>query len=117
MSHKPLISIVIPAYNAGPALLRAAVKSALAQTYGNVEIIVVNDASTDNTMTGIDTISDPRLRTLSLPANLGPSAARNAGTHAARGEWLCYLDADDRILPYMLSRLMDIAETCGAATA
>lgn len=117
MSHKPLISIVIPAYNAGPALLRAAVKSALAQTYGNVEVIVVNDASTDNTMTGIDTISDPRLRTLSLPDNLGPSAARNAGTHAARGEWLCYLDADDRILPDMLSRLMDIAETCGADIA
>lgn len=117
MSNTPLVSIVVPAYNVGPALLRAAIGSALGQTYENLEVIVVNDASTDDTMTADDDFTDPRLRVIDLAENSGPSAARNAGTKAARGEWMCYLDADDRIYPNMVSRLLKIAESNDADIA
>lgn len=114
---RPLVSVVVPAYNVGTAFLRDAIASALGQTYGNLEVIVVNDASTDNTMECVGEFSDPRLRVINLPENSGPSAARNAGTEAAKGEWMCYLDADDRMLPGMVERLLAIAESTGAAIA
>lgn len=114
---RPLVSVVVPAYNVGTAFLRDAIASALGQTYGNLEVIVVNDASTDNTMECVGAFSDPRLRVIDLPENSGPSAARNAGTEAAKGEWMCYLDADDRMLPGMVERLLAIAESTGADIA
>lgn len=111
---RPLVSVVVPAYNVGPAFLRDAITSALGQTYANLEVIVVNDASTDDTMEGTGGFADPRLRIVDLPENRGLSGARNAGTAVAAGEWITFLDADDRMLPEMVGRLLEIAESTGA---
>ncbi|MDE6514201.1 MAG: glycosyltransferase [Muribaculaceae bacterium] len=114
---RPLVSVVVPAYNVGTAFLRDAISSALGQTYGNLEVIVVNDASTDNTMECVGEFADPRLRVIDLPENRGLSGARNAGTEAASGSWVTFLDADDRMMPEMTERLLDMADTTGADIA
>lgn len=113
----PMVSIVVPTFNVGPALLRAAIASALAQTFTDLEVIVVNDASTDDTMTAVGEFTDPRLRVINLDENRGLSGARNAGTDIARGRWLSFLDADDRMMPAMIERLLEIAEKSGADIA
>lgn len=113
----PTVSIVVPTYNVGPALLRAAIASALDQTFTDLEVIVVNDASTDDTMAAAAEFTDPRLRVVNLPENRGLSGARNAGTELARGRWVSFLDADDRMLPTMIERLLEIARRSGADIA
>lgn len=94
------ISIIIPAHNAA-AYLAHAIASAQAQTYGNIEIVVVNDGSTDATQVILDTLGD-RI-TVVHQAKLGPSAARNAGVNASNGEYLYFLDADDWLKPDAVS--------------
>lgn len=113
----PLVSIVVPTYNVGPALLRAAIASALDQTFANLEVIVVNDASTDDTMTAAGEFTDPRLQIINLPENRGVSSARNIGVEIARGEWIGFIDADDRMAPSMIERLLEIADKSGADIA
>jgi len=96
----PLVSVIIPTYRR-PGLLRLAVDSVLAQTYPNLEVIVVHDGpdpETAEAMRGID----PRVRYHELAVNSGPGAARNAGIDLARGEWIGFLDDDDRWLPHKL---------------
>ncbi|MFO1150484.1 MAG: glycosyltransferase family 2 protein [Alsobacter sp.] len=104
------VSVIIPAYNAAPSLERA-VRSALAQTLGDLEVIVVDDGSQDRTHDIAMQLSraDPRVRVMSQGKNLGVSAARNAGMAAARGEWVALLDADDAYRPERLSRLLEVA--------
>ncbi|MGB3189447.1 MAG: glycosyltransferase family 2 protein [Limnoraphis sp.] len=96
MSHPP-ISIIIPTHNR-PHLLPRAVQSALNQTYQNLEVIVVDDASQERA----DLPDDPRLRVIFLEKNVGGAGARNVGTKAALGRWVTYLDDDDYLLPYMV---------------
>jgi glycosyltransferase involved in cell wall biosynthesis len=96
-----LISVVIPTYNRA-ALVGRAIGSALAQTHGDLEVIVVDDASTDATSEVVRGIRDPRVRLVALPRNAGVSAARNAGIRASRGEWVALLDSDDEWLPRKL---------------
>lgn len=91
-----LVSVVIPAYNSAK-YLSAAIDSALSQTYPLVEVIVVDDGSTDESAAICEGYSD-RIRYI-YQANAGLSAARNRGIHASGGEYLWFLDADDRILP------------------
>lgn len=93
--NSPLLSIVIPTYNR-PRLIQRAVKSALQQTVEDLEIIVVDDGSTQ----AVSLPEHPRLRLIRLPSNRGLAAARNAGTRAARGNWIAYLDDDDELLPH-----------------
>jgi len=97
--REPLVSVIIPAYNSS-AFLSDAVASAVRQTYGNLEIIVVNDGSTDDTGSVADQLaaSDPRIVVVHRP-NGGLSAARNTGLGVASGEFICFLDADDALLP------------------
>jgi glycosyltransferase involved in cell wall biosynthesis len=92
----PLVSVVIPACNAAP-WIRRAVDSVLAQTYRPIELIVVDDGSTDATVQQLDACRGLAL-VLQKP-NGGQSSARNAGIRAARGEWIALLDADDEWLP------------------
>ncbi|WP_165066852.1 glycosyltransferase family 2 protein [Paludisphaera rhizosphaerae] len=87
-----LVSCVIPAYNYGHLVSRA-VESALAQTYREIEVIVVDDGSTDGTAERLAPYRD-RIRYF-YQENRGLSAARNAGIRLARGEWVAFLDADD----------------------
>jgi hypothetical protein len=101
-----LISVVIPTYNRA-ALVGRAIGSALAQTHPDLEVIVVDDASTDATAEVVREIRDPRLRFLSLPRNTGVSRARNVGIHASRGEWVAFLDSDDEWLPRKLELQID----------
>src|SRR5690349_2600271 len=86
----PLVSVVIPVFD-GEAYLAAAIESALAKTYARVEVIVVDDGSTDGSAS-VAARYDVRLVRQS---NRGVSAACNAGVEAARGELIAFLDADD----------------------
>ena len=97
----PLVSVVIPAFN-GERLIGRTIESALAQTYSNVEIIVVDDGSTDATQEVVRRFGD-RVRYLRQP-NQGGAAARNQGISAARGDWVAFLDQDDLWLPEKLER-------------
>ena len=95
----PLVSVVVPTYNSA-RFIGEAVKSVIEQTYSHHEIIVVDDGSTDNTKDVLRPF-DGRIRYLHQE-NRGPSAARNAGIKAAKGEYVCFLDADDLWLPQKL---------------
>jgi glycosyltransferase involved in cell wall biosynthesis len=89
--------VIVPAYNA-QATVVAAVRSALAQTIDDLEVIVVDDGSTDATAAVVRELDDPRLRVISQ-ANKGLSGARNAGVAVARAGHLAFLDSDDLWLP------------------
>ena len=96
-----LVSVVIPAYNAGWSIERA-IESAVSQTYPHWEIIVVNDGSTDNTAAVLQKYRN-RIRILTQ-SNAGLSNARNRGIRSATGEFVAFLDADDYWLPMKLER-------------
>jgi glycosyltransferase involved in cell wall biosynthesis len=101
---KPLVSVVLPTYNRGWTL-REAIDSVLDQDYGNFELIVVDDGSTDDTPRLLSAYGD-RLRCLQQ-ANRGVSAARNAGIRSSRGEYIALLDSDDFWLPGKLTTQVD----------
>ena len=100
----PAVSVVIPAYNYGH-YLRDAIDSVLCQTFGALEMIVVDDGSTDNTAEIVRNYKDPRVRYVHQ-ANAGLSAARNTGIREARAPLIALLDADDIWLPEMLATVM-----------
>ena len=100
---RPSVSVVIPTYNRARLLPRA-LDSVLAQTFGNLEVLVIDDGSTDGTTALMARYHDPRVRYLVQPANAGVSAARNRGMREARGEWIAFLDSDDEWLPDKLQR-------------
>jgi len=90
----PLISVVIPSYNHG-RLIGRALASVLAQTYASIEVLVVDNHSSDNTAEVLAGFQDPRIRLLSIRNNGVIAASRNMGVCAARGEWIAFLDSDD----------------------
>ena len=98
--NKPLISVIIPVYN-GERYLAEAIESALAQTYRPVEIIVVDDGSTDGTARVAERFSPPARLFFQTKSGVGP--ARNRGVSKARGSFLSFLDADDLWPPDRLS--------------
>jgi len=98
----PLVSVVVPAYNAARTL-STTVKSVLDQTMGDLELIVVDDGSSDDTVGLARAIADPRVRVVERE-NGGASAARNTGIGEARGTWVAFLDSDDAWLPVKLER-------------
>lgn len=102
----PFFSIIIPAYNAAKTL-EACVGSIVAQTYTDWECIIVNDGSKDSTASLCDRLAaqDARIR-VHHTTNQGVASARNAGLQLARGEWLVFVDADDRLAPDGLSLLV-----------
>lgn len=111
-SSAPRISIVITSYNYG-RFLGEAIESALAQTLSPVEIVVVNDGSTDDTS---DVAKRYPVRLIEQ-ANSGVSAARNRGAREAKGDYLVFLDADDVLEPEYLSRCWDALRTAPARVA
>src|SRR3972149_1699479 len=101
--HPPRVSVIIPCYNLGP-YLDEAVGSVLSQTYQDFEILVVDDGSTDPaTRTLLADYRRPKTRVIQLPHG-GLAAARNAGVANAGGEYLCALDADDRLASSFLAK-------------
>ena len=101
MSTRPLVSIVMPAYNAA-AFISDAISSVLAQTYEEFELVVVNDGSTDATADAVASFSDGRIRLFTLAKNSGLAAARNEGILRASGDFVAWLDADDLSHPHRL---------------
>ena len=101
ISDHPLVSVIIPNYNYAE-FVGSAVQSALTQTYRNVEVIVVDNYSTDNSLQILSEIRDPRLRVLQFNNGGVIAAGRNFGVKNARGEVLAFLDSDDRWFPRKL---------------
>lgn len=102
-TDRPLVSAVIPTYNRGHVVERA-VASVLDQTYRPIEIIVVDDGSTDDTAERIARVRAPGLEYVRTPTNAGASAARNLGISQARGDLVAFLDVDDEWLPDKTAR-------------
>jgi glycosyltransferase involved in cell wall biosynthesis len=109
-----LVSIVIPCHNA-ERFLAETLESALGQTYRHIEVIVVDDGSTDNSAEIVRSYHD-RLKTQFGP-NRGASAARNLGTELTRGEFIQYLDADDLLPPDAIERRIAVLRESGADVA
>lgn len=113
MDHmkQPLVSVIIPTYNRAGTIAKA-VSSVLAQTYREIEVIIVDDGSTDDTPAVLDGYGT-RIRVI-RQSNAGPSAARNRGAAEARGEYLAFLDSDDEWLPEKIERQVRLME-CGGS--
>lgn len=103
-TDKPLISVVIPAYNRA-YIIKDSLQSVLDQTYTNIEVVVVDDGSSDETADVIDAIEDERvLKCVRVTPNQGPSHARNAGVDAANGDYIAFQDSDDFWKPDKLEK-------------
>lgn len=103
-----MISVVIPLYNK-ESLVGDTIKSVLNQTFQDFEIVVVDDGSTDNSVSEVEKINDPRIR-LVRQQNAGVSAARNRGIEEAKGEYIAFLDADDQWDKYYLETQENMIE-------
>lgn len=101
----PTVSVIIPAYNRAATIGRA-IESVAGQTWQDFEIIVVDDASSDATVSAVEAIDDARIRIVRNPRNLGAAGARNAGIAEARGPWIAFQDSDDEWLPRKLEKQM-----------
>ena len=114
-SRFPEVSFAIACYNAGEFLVPT-VTSALAQTDVDVEVLIVDDGSTDGSIAVAEGLArvDTRVRVFRTPANSGPAGARNIALSQMRGAWFAVLDADDLILPQRSRVLIDLAEREGA---
>ncbi|MDD3579951.1 MAG: glycosyltransferase family 2 protein [Desulfobacca sp.] len=106
----PLVSVIMAAYNAGN-FIGSALNSVLGQTYSNFELIIVDDASTDNTRGIIESYNDPRLVIIRNTKNLKPAAARNIAIDAAHGKYIALCDADDLCMPSRLKVQVNYLET------
>ena len=105
----PLVSVIIPTRNRA-SLLRRTLESVLKQSSENLEVIVVDDGSTE----AVATSADPRVRVLRNPKPTGVSAARNRGFAAARGEWIAFCDDDDLWAPNKMQEQLTAAGRVGA---
>lgn len=104
----PAVSVIVPAYNQGH-YLGEAVRSVLAQTYLDFEVIIVDDGSTDSTRRVAHSFNDPRLR-YHYQENRGLSAARNTGIRLTDAPYVSFLDSDDQFLPEKLSLLVEVLD-------
>jgi len=103
----PLVSIVIPAYNRAN-LLKRAIESTINQTYKNLEIIIVDDGSSDNTEQIVQEYRDLRIQYIRNSKNRGASVARNIGIKSSRGDFIALLDSDDEYLPKKIEKSLQV---------
>lgn len=110
-----LVSIIMPAYNA-QSTIDDSINSVLAQTYTNWELIVVNDCSTDDTVSVVKNFAatDPRIYVHTNNQNLGCAATRNVAVSYARGPWLAFLDSDDIWHPAKLEKQLQFTHETNA---
>lgn len=110
LESRDLVSVVIPTYNRCSKVLEA-IESACNQTYSNIEVIVVDDASTDDTEHAIATLNDDRIQYVKHRSNHGVSAARNTGIRLSHGKYIAFLDSDDLWRSSKLERQVNLFET------
>lgn len=106
MSENPFISIIVPLYNK-EFCIKNTIESILNQSYTNLELIIINDGSTDCSLQIASSISDNRIRIINKP-NEGVSATRNRGIKEAKGDYILFLDADDYLYPDGIQTLIDL---------
>ena len=106
-SNKPLFSVIIPLYNKENYIKRA-INSVLKQTFQNFEIIIVDDCSTDKSLSVVKSIKDKRVNIFSRKQNKGPHFARNFGIRRARGKYIAFLDADDKYKSFFLMTVVNL---------
>jgi len=112
--REPTVSVILPVFN-GEASIGRAVRSVLAQTISDLELVVVDDGSTDRTSEVVSGYSEPRLKPIILERNSGAAAARNVGVSRARGEYIAFLDSDDEWLADKLERQLELLAASPAA--
>lgn len=110
-----LVSVIIPTHNRASMLPRA-IRSVQRQTYPHLEILVIDDASTDNTADVVANFNDPRIRYIRLEVNRGGSASRNTGIRAATGEYIAFLDDDDEWEPEKTREQLNVLQGNDAVT-
>lgn len=108
MNSRPSVTVVIPCFNSADTVRRT-VESVAAQTLSNIEILVVDDGSTDATVDRIP--ADERIRIISFPENRGYSAVTNRAVAEAGADWLIFVDSDDTIVPDCLETLLRTAQS------
>ena len=104
-----LVSIIMPSYNAAN-YIEASIKSVIAQTYQDWELIVVDDCSSDNTIEIIEKFNEPRIRLFVNDKNSGAAMARNRALREAKGRWIAFLDSDDIWLPEKIKHQISYME-------
>ena len=109
-NSKPIVSVIIPTFNRANLLI-SAIESVLSQTIKDFELIVVDDASTDDTQQKVAAIDDPRIRYIVQEKNLGECGTRNTGLDAAQGQYIAFLDSDDEWLPNKLEKQLNVFKT------
>ena len=119
MKNTPLVSVLMPAYNS-ELYIAQAIQSILNQTYQNIELIIFDDGSTDNTRTVIEGFDDPRIIKILSDKNYGVVVARNNMIDKAKGEYIALMDADDiadptRLEKQLLSLESEECDICGSA--
>jgi glycosyltransferase involved in cell wall biosynthesis len=107
MDRQDLVSVIIPTYNRGQLVFRA-IKSVLNQTYKNLEIIIVDDGSTDDTEEIVKKFSDERIKYIRYPKNRGLSFARNTGIRNSKGDFVAFLDSDDEYIPEKIEKTLRV---------
>lgn len=112
MKNKPLVSIIVPVYN-NEKYVKECIDSLLNQTYDNIEIIVINDGSVDNTKKILEkNYKDNEKVNIIEKENEGVSAARNQGLKVAKGEYICFCDSDDSYFPNGIENLVNEFNEC-----
>jgi glycosyltransferase involved in cell wall biosynthesis len=111
----PLVSVIIPAFNSSDYIIES-IDSALNQTYRAIEIIVIDDGSTDDTRPKLAPLIEGKKIRYHFQANRGLSAARNAGIQLAKGHYLQFLDADDLLLPQKIEKQVACLQTTSELT-
>ncbi len=121
-TESPLVSVAIPTYNRGQLLVERTLPSIFAQTYGNIEIIIVGDCCADDTPERLKNVKDPRLRFFNLPKRtkypddpacrwyISGLVPLNKGMELAQGKWIAYFDDDDIMTPDHVESLLRFAQ-------
>ena len=118
IERSALISIILPAYNAERTLAES-VNSVLAQSYDKIELVIIDDGSTDGTKALAEEIAsrDSRVKVLSNEVNIGVLKTRIRGVRAAMGQWIAFIDSDDLWCKHKLKRQMELVKETGCVLA
>lgn len=113
---KPSVTVLMTSYNAS-SYIRTTMESVLAQTFGDFEFLILDNASSDETVEMIRSFSDPRIRLVQNQTNLGQTAALNLGLELSQADWIARIDADDMAFPERLERQWRYVKTADVAIA